>query len=84
MPTDAPPPTAGDDSAELLHWLGVVRDAYQRGAHVDVIAFGETDESTTTCWSSRCPAAGRKAEFLRWLADTIDDADAFFVADEDA
>lgn len=80
----APLATTADDCAELAHWLGVVRDAYQRGAHVDLIAFGESDQSTTTCWSSSCPTADQKAAFLMWLADTLGDADAFFVADEDA
>ncbi len=86
MPTDvphsAPTPTAVDDCAELAHWLGIVRDAYARGAHVDVVAFGETDQSTTTCWASTCPVVDQKAEFLWWLAETVDDADAFFVPED--
>lgn len=84
MPTApiAPTPlgTTVTDSAELAHWIGVLRDAYQRGAHVDVIVFGEADQSTTTCWSS-CPASAQKREFLQWLADTVADADTFFVPD---
>lgn len=78
----APLPTAADDSAELQHWLGIVRDAFERGAHVDLVILGESDGATVTCWSTSCPAADQKADFLRWLADTVADADAFFIPED--
>ena len=86
MTTDARTPvpvvTVADDCAELAHWLKVVRAAHERGAHLDLVVFGEPDGATTTCWSGSCPAADQKAAFLRWLADTVADADVFFVAEQ--
>lgn len=87
MPTNPRHPdslaTVADDSAELARWIDVLRDAYRRNAHLDLVVFGESDGTTTSCWSS-CPASTQKREFLQWLADTTDDAEVFFVADEDA
>ena len=72
---------ADTDTDELRHWLRVVREAHRRGAHLDLVVFGESDGTTTSC-SSSCPASTQKREFLQWLADTTDDADAFFVRED--
>jgi len=77
------PTTPADDSDELLRCIHVLREAYQRSAHVDAVILGESDVATVTCWSSSCPAADQKADFLRWLADTTYCTGELFVPEQD-
>jgi len=57
-------------NAELQAWLDVVRDAQERGAHLDLLVVG--DEVHLTSYWSRCPATSDQRAFLLALLDTIE------------